>query len=361
MKITVFLLILLTAVQAYSAVYHVGPGMPYEKPSDVAQVAQDGDIIEIEMAEYKGDAAVWTQNNLVIRGIGGRPHIIANGNAAEGKAIWVIKGDNTVVENIEFSGASVRDQNGAGIRQEGTNLIVRKCHFHDNENGILAGPNPDSTILIERSVFANNGFGDGYSHNMYIGRVAKFTLRFSYVHHARVGHQVKSRAEENVISFNRLMDGRTGTSSYIIDLPNPGKAYIVGNELQQGPNAENWAMVHSAQELNLVNNTFVNDRGSGVFVSMSGGSQASVLQNNIFAGRGEIEAPGAVRRSNLMSDDVEFVERKAQNFRLIATSAAIGAGTTPDPEVEVPWEYVHVADREERKDREPIDIGAHSY
>ena len=65
----------------------------------------------------------------------------ADGAAAEGKAIWVIKGNNTRVANIEFSGAKVRDKNGAGIRQEGINLTVMGCYFHDNENGILAGRN----------------------------------------------------------------------------------------------------------------------------------------------------------------------------------------------------------------------------
>ncbi len=355
------LLILLAAAQANSAVYLVGKGMQYERPSEVAAVAKDGDTIEIEAADYKGDVAVWTQNNLVIRGVGGRPHIIANGVAAEEKAIWVVKGDNTIVENIEFSGASVADQNGAGIRLEGTNLTVRRCYFHDNENGILTGTNPHSKILVEYSEFANNGYGDGYSHNMYIGRVAKFTLQFSYVHHARVGHQVKSRAEENVIRFNRIMDERTGTSSYIIDLPNPGKAHIVGNELQQGPQAENWAMVRSVQDLILVNNTLVNDRGSGVFVSLSGPGDASVLQNNIFAGRGEIESNGATMRGNLMSDDIAFVDRRGYDYRLTASSAAVDSGTMPDPTAQVLWEYAHVANRKEREEQGPIDVGAHSY
>jgi len=358
---TLSLLALITAGPANSAVYHVGPGMPYETPSEVAAVAWDGDTIEIEVGEYTGDVAVWTQNDLVIRGIGGRPHIIADGNSAEGKAIWVIKGDNTIVENIEFSGATVEDNNGAGIRLEGTNLTVRNCYFHNNENGILTGPNPDSEILVEYSEFANNGYGDGYSHNMYIGRVAKFTLQFSYVHHARVGHQVKSRAEENYIMYNRLMDERTGTSSYIIDLPDPGKGFVIGNELQQGRDAENWAMIHSAQDLNLINNTLVNDRRSGIFVSLSGSRDASVIQNNIFAGRGEIEATGATLRSNLLSEDVGFVDREEHDYRLTATSSAINAGTTPEPALQALWEYIHVINRKEREERGPIDVGAHTF
>ena len=54
------------------------------------------------------------------------------------------------------------DRNGAGIRQEGTDLTVTRSWFHDNENGILTGADPESDIVIERSRFFRNGYGDGY-------------------------------------------------------------------------------------------------------------------------------------------------------------------------------------------------------
>ncbi len=58
-----------------------------------------------------------------------------------------------VVENIEFSGATVPDQNGAGIRQQGDNLTVRHCYFHGNEDGILGGGGVASEVLIEYSEY----------------------------------------------------------------------------------------------------------------------------------------------------------------------------------------------------------------
>lgn len=128
-------------------------------------------------------------NGLTIRGVRGRPHLKANGAHAQGKGIWVIQGRNTTVENIVFSGARVPDQNGAGIRQDGVGLTVRNCYFHDNQNGILGGGG-DGDVVIEYSEFAANGHGDGQSHNIYIRRVKSFTLRGSYLHHARVGHNV---------------------------------------------------------------------------------------------------------------------------------------------------------------------------
>src|SRR5262245_22116562 len=160
-----------------SAVIRVGPGRELAKPSAAAKIARDGDVIEIDAGTYDGDAASWTQNGLTIRGIGGRAHLRANGANAEGQASWVIKGANPTIENVEFSGATVGDGNGAGIRQEGAGLVVRNSYFHHNQNGILTSSNKASDIVIEYSEFAHNGTGDGSTHNIYIGEVKSFTLR----------------------------------------------------------------------------------------------------------------------------------------------------------------------------------------
>ena len=103
---------------AHAEVLAVGPGRPYAQPSVAAEFAQDGDVIEIDASgRYDGDVAVWRQNRLTIRGVGGRPHIRGTGAHAKGKGLWLIQGNDTVVENIEFSGARVPDKNGAGDRK----------------------------------------------------------------------------------------------------------------------------------------------------------------------------------------------------------------------------------------------------
>src|SRR5690348_14023082 len=79
---------------------HVGPTKNLSRPSMAATVARDGDTIEIMAGTYEEDAAVWTQNNLTLRGVGGLARLAAKGANAEGKGIWVIKGNNTLVENI---------------------------------------------------------------------------------------------------------------------------------------------------------------------------------------------------------------------------------------------------------------------
>lgn len=365
-------------------VLRVGPGMPYLTPSVAARFAKNGDVIEIIAGTYPGDVASWTQNDLTIRGIYGRARMIANGNHAEGKGIWVIKGNNVTVENIEFAGASVPDHNGAGIRFEGANLIIRGCYFHDNENGILTGKNAVSAILIENSEFADNGFGDGYTHNIYIGEINRLTVQFCYIHGAKSGHNVKSRAKVNHILYNRIMDEREGTSSYAIDISNGGSAYLLGNVIQQGALSENYhiisygaeALSYPVNKLYVVNNTIINDRGDGgVFVRVAPGAAPAKLINNIFYGPGTIVNGPAMKTANLIIRKEQnpaangrspgFINPMEFDYRLMRGSPAIDAGNDPGADdgfdLTAKFQYIHVARSEKRVVSAVMDIGAFEY
>jgi hypothetical protein len=110
------------APAAQARVLRVGPRAQYRRPCQATAAARPGDRIEIDARGdrfYRGDVCAWTTNRLTIVGVHGRPHIDAAGRNSEGKAIWVIAGNDTTIENIEFSGARVSDQKGAAIRQEG--------------------------------------------------------------------------------------------------------------------------------------------------------------------------------------------------------------------------------------------------
>jgi hypothetical protein len=225
----------------------------------------------------------------------------------------------------------VPDRNGAGIRLEGRNLTVRNCYFHDNENGILAGSNGASDVLIEHSEFARNGAGDGQSHNLYIGTVRTFTLRESYVHHAMVGHNVKSRALKNVIENNRIMDEADGRASYAIDLPDGGISFVVGNVLQQGPKSENSTILAYAAEryrnpvnrLFVLNNTFFNGNpAGGRFLSIRTGADSIVVMNNVFSGPGALPSGVLDAGGNLRVRHSDFVDPDRFDFRLKTRSAA---------------------------------------
>ena len=359
---------------AQPAVLRVGSTRELKLPSAAAQAARDGDIIEIDAGNYDGDAAVWRQHRLTIRGLGGRAHLRANGVHAEGKAIWVIKGNDTTIESVEFSGAKVPDQNGAGIRLEGAGLTVRDCYFHDNENGILTGANQKSDIVVERSEFARNGYGDGQSHNIYIGQARSFTLRFSYVHHALVGHDVKSRALRNHILYNRIMDEKDGRSSYALEFPNGGLAFVIGNVIQQGPETENSTIVsygaeglkNPLNELYFVNNTVVNDRpAGGRFVFVRDGTVTARIVNNVFSGRGDVLGGPGELRGNVTVARTVFVNPAAFDYRLRAGAPAIGHGIEPGSahgsELRPTMEYAHKAGSRARSNSVKLDAGALEY
>lgn len=351
-------------------IVRVGPRSVYRTPSDAAKIAKDGDTIEIEAGIYEGDAAVWIQNNLTLRGVGGRAHIEAAGSSAEGKAIWVIKGDNTTVENIEFSGAKVPSRNGAGIRLEGKNLIVRRSWFHHNENAILTGRIPESDILVEYCRIYSNTVdpnkNNKYSHNLYIGRVHSFTLRNSYIQGAQIGHNVKSRATNNFIINNRIMDEIDGGSSYLIDLPNGGTAYVLGNLFHQSNKNDNYTFISYGAEgiedqdgrLNVANNTFVNDDDSGLFIRNFGTMPAEIT-NNLFVGPGRIiSGPGRLE-GNLATETPGFVNRDSFDYRLRKDSPAVDAGVNPSDDLLPKNIYVHPTGVAPRRTVGPVDVGAY--
>jgi hypothetical protein len=318
-------LFLIAAYAQAGAVLQVGPQYALAAPSAAAVIAHDGAVVEIAAGTYRGDVAVWTQNDLVLKAVGGRVVLEADGRSAEDKAIWVIKGDHVHVEGIEFSGARVADQNGAGIRFEGGSLSVSRCVFRQNENGILTHDYAGSRLLVELSEFARNGFGDGYSHNLYAGSIAELTVRFSYLHDAHVGHQLKSRARENRILYNRIADEREGDASYLIDLPNPGRAVILGNALYRGPHAENDTLVRLVQNAAIVHNTFVTDLGRGTFVTVAEGGRAKLV-NNLFVGEARVLRGDGLQLTNWSGAHAPFIERSAFEYRLARGAPAIDVG-----------------------------------
>jgi len=352
----------------------VGPRQALKTPSAAAQVARDGDLVVIEAGLYAGDAAVWTQNRLTIKAVGGRAHLRADGAEVEGKGIWVIKGAGTTIEGIEFSGAKVSDRNGAGIRLEGPGLTVRNSYFHDNENGILTGGDLESDIVVEHSEFARNGAGDGGSHNLYIGTVRSFTLRYSYSHHAIVGHNVKSRAIKNYILYNRIADEQDGRASYAIDLPAGGLSFGMGNLIQQGPENDNRTVVaygaegykNLLNELYFVSNTLVNDDPKGGrFVVIQRGADAVRLINNLFAGPGELLVGKAEARGNLRTAKTDFVNPDKLDYRPKPRAGGIGkgidAGSAYGFSLRPTAEYLHPLGTRPRPSPGPLDLGAHQH
>jgi MYXO-CTERM domain-containing protein len=368
-------LALLFSHSARADVLSVGPSGSFAAPCAAFAAAADGDSIEIDPAgQYLGDVCGISKNQLKISGKGGLAKIDAGGMNAQGKAIWVVQGDDTTIEGIEFTGAKVPDLNGAGIRQEGKNLTVRHCYFHDNEDGILAGDGADSEILIEHSEFDHNGAGDGYSHNLYINHVKKLTFRYNWSHRSVIGHLLKSRAAESYVLYNRITGEADGTSSYELDFPNGGKTYVIGNLIEQGPKTDNPSILayieeganaaNPSHQLYVVNNTFVNDKGSGTFLNIAADAAPSVVANNVFFGGGTPANQAAAMLSHNYTDKAPcLVDAAAFDYHLMAATPCVDGGADAgdgDGFSLTPAEsYVHPAGSAPRTSVGSIDIGAY--
>ncbi len=331
------LIFLAFPVISSAAILQVGPGLTYITPCQALAVAQDGDTIQIQAALYTADVCAFSQNNLTIQGVNGRPHLDAGGASSQNKGIWVASGSNLLVDNIEFSGAVSTDNNGAGIRAQGVSWTVRNCYFHDNQEGILESNIAGSNILIEFSEFDHNGYGDGQTHNVYIGHAASLIFRYNWSHNAVVGHLLKTRAAVNTIEYNRLSD-ELGTASYELDIPNGGTSYVIGNIIQQGPNSSNDNIVAYMEEgsnalnpgmqLYLVNNTIVNNMTTGNFVLVGADDTVPVIiQNDILFGPGTISNQSAAIQTSNFSGDPSFVDAADYNYQLQPNSGALNGAT----------------------------------
>ncbi|HJS21852.1 MAG TPA: hypothetical protein VJ764_04290 [Steroidobacteraceae bacterium] len=364
-----------------SGILTVGPGRQFATLRDAQLAATEGAVIEIDAGTYTDDVTVWRQNRVTIRGVGGgRAHIAGNrvipfesGNDRNnGMGLMVIRGTGITVENIEFSGARVTDENGAGIRNQGRDLTICNGYHHDNEDGYLG--EALGTLLVEYSEFSFNGEcpSGGCNHNLYIDGGDRLIFRHNYSHHSIIGHNLKTRAAENHILYNRLMDEQTGSSSYNIDVPNGGLTFVIGNLIQQGPQTDNSSMLNygteglsggRTHELYIVNNTFVNDAGFGGFTQVQGGTSLVRVINNLFVGPGSL--PGGSLTTNLLTNSPGLVNEAGFDYHLTATSPARDAGTAPGSargqDLTPIYQYVHKAQREARPTESGIDIGAYEY
>lgn len=369
-----------------SRIITVGPGKTYATIAAAADHVASGDVIQVTAGTYVDDVVVWRTNNVVIRGVGGRAHVKGNrvigfssGDDREnGKGLWVVEASGIRVENMEFSNAKVTDENGAGIRNDGgRNLTICNSSFHENENGFLG--TALGTLTIEYSTFSRNGIGDGYTHNVYVADGGsngdKLVFRYNDSNNVSIGHTLKTRARENYILYNRLVDETAGTSSYNIDVPNGGIAYVVGNVIQQGPDTDNSIILAYGAEglasgrthsLYIANNTFVNDRGSGTFVSANSGVGEFRSVNNLYVGGGtSFQGKQPQATTDLSTSSPAFKDRAAFDYHLVAGSPAIDAGSDPGTaagfSLQPRFQVVAGGRREARASAGGIDIGAYEF
>ena len=332
-------------------ILRVGANHALKTIAEAAWKAKDGDTVEIEAAEYVGDVAVWTQNDLTIRGVNGRPQIVAGGQSAESKGIWVLRGGDIRIENVALRGARVPHFNGSGIRHERGRVQVVNVRFDDNEMGILTANRPELELRIEGCEFAGPMEVKGdVPHNLYVGKIGRLEVTSSYFHRALKGHLFKSRARENIVSYNRLSD-ENGHASYEMEFPAGGTVLAVGNIIHQGKGTENSNILSYGAEgyawdennLVLAHNTFVNSARSGTWVTSKPGSGKARLWRNLYVGKGDLGLRIATdQQQNFSVDDDELVDIDRGDYRLRKGSDTARRLGPPAMGPEVPRrEYAH--------------------
>ncbi len=150
-------LVAVSATWVVSNILVVGAGKQYSTIASAVAQAVDGDIIKVDAGTYINDFATITSKITMI-GVGGMVNMVATKPPANLKGILTV--DNSVtIENFSFSGAAISDAdggNGAGIRYEGGNMVLRNDSFQHNQNGLLAAPVlglPSNTIILDHDTF----------------------------------------------------------------------------------------------------------------------------------------------------------------------------------------------------------------
>jgi len=375
------LLLCLCSLAAHAATLQVGPDKTFTMPSQALAAAKDGDVIEIDAAVYEGDVSYVNPNNLTIRGVGaGRAVLDAKGKTAGRKGIFVTRGRNIIVENIEFRHAG-GEVNAAGIRAEGLDLTVRNCMFFECRDALLGGAD---VVLIEFCEFSHCGHNSNpATHNLYISeRVSRLTYRHNYSHHTYEGHLLKTRAQENWILYNRLTD-EDGTGSAVADFPNGGVVVLIGNLLHKGAKGQNNRLIaygmegmrYATNALYVINNTMVWDNrraNEAGFVRVARAPEGfvPVIRNNLCIGPLALFSgvPTADEAGNLVfkaAAEAGLADASVFDYRLKPDSPCRDKGVDPGLFGTIPlapqMQYVHPARTEPRPADGRFDCGAFEY
>jgi hypothetical protein len=277
-----------------------GPaGVPLSLTQAVGQ-ARDGDTIEVLPGVYR-EVLVIEGRRLTLRGLGERsPVIDGEGRMRVAHAMWTIRGGEVTLENLEFRGMRAADGGGAGVRQEGGKLTLKRCSFFDNEHAVLSTNVDTAELRIAGSVFAQAPkVRGGLYHLLNVGRIGLLHLTGSRLQQGFEGHLIKSRAKMAFIGYNYINDGVRGGASYKVELASGGEATVIGNVIAQGIDGNNPTLLAYGTEgrswernaLYVAHNTFINYGWlPAIFVRVFGdgatGPESLFLVNNLLVGPG---------------------------------------------------------------------------
>ncbi|MEM9897825.1 MAG: right-handed parallel beta-helix repeat-containing protein, partial [Pseudomonadota bacterium] len=199
--------------------------------------AKNGATIEVPAGRYD-ISDVYISKDITIIGPEDRSAVLQSASVTDKGILVPTEGTSLRVENLTLLGAHSWDRNGAGVRFEGRTLEIVNCLFDGNEDGILFTGDDNGSLKVIGSEFRNSGFGDGYSHGIYVDGAALVQVEDTKFVGTRIGHHIKSASQKTVV-VNSYFDDAFGRSSYTIDMPAGGEVIIRGNTVIQGEDAEN--------------------------------------------------------------------------------------------------------------------------
>jgi hypothetical protein len=263
MRLAPFFLLLALAASPLAAQSPSGPFFVPERgraygslQAAVSAIGNGGGTIQIAPGIYR-QCAVQVQGEVAY--VAREPGtVVLDGAVCEAKAALVLRGRGARVEGLTFQNIRVPDANGAGIRLEQGNLVVRESLFRDSESGILAGDDRGGSILVEQSTFSGLGRCDrdlDCAHSIYIGNYGSLTVRRTRFERGRGGHYVKSRAARIEVADCSFDDSAGHLTNYMIDLPNGATGLISGNTFVQGRDKENYSAFITVAAEGLANSS----------------------------------------------------------------------------------------------------------
>ena len=233
------------ATTAVADTYQVGPTRNLRQLSDLPSLSP-GDVVELDGdATYSGGVSFYDNGSasqpIVIRGVsvGGKRPVISGGTNTIS-----LGGNHYRLDNIEVTGGSFRCVFHVADDITLERVVIRDCPRH----GLLGADEGSGSLTLRNSEVYNCG-GDLYDHQIYMATDESsypgsvFRMEHNYVHDARGGHNVKSRAERNEIYYNWI----EGAGYHELELIGPDgqseslareDADVVGNVLRKsGSNA----------------------------------------------------------------------------------------------------------------------------
>ncbi len=239
--------------------------------AEAIDAAKSGAVIDIPAGDYDlTDVKIY--RSMTLKGSADGKTVLRSAAVTDKGVLVPLTGVDLRIENITFAGTKSWSRNGAGVRHEGRNLTVVNCRFIGNEDGILSTGDKNGVITIERSLFRDNGFGDGQSHAIYVDGAARVDVKESTFESTRIGHHLKSLAGKTVVT-NTIFDDGHGRGSYAIDASRGGELIAESNVFIQASDAENYAVINydltrggSADGVRLTGNKVVNRFRGGVFL-----------------------------------------------------------------------------------------------